>query len=324
MKAATLIPGIRRLVEHNGQVRAGESAVVVTDPTMTGYAELLAGELTAAGATPVVCVMPARHHDGEEPPPAVAAAMLSADVIFCPVSRSITHTRAMRAALDQGSRAILMTAYDDSVLTSPSLLLTDFAAQRDVCRRLGDTLAAARTIHVTSPGGTDLTFSVEGRGFANVLTGQPGQGELAPVPTIEVNVVPLEGTASGRIVADCSVPYLGIGLLREPIVCEVEDGFIASVEGGDQAAVLAADWAARGDKNCYNIAELGIGLNPHARPTGVMLEDEGILGTVHFGIGTSYTLGGSITAPTHYDLLVWHPVVSADDATVLRDREILV
>ena len=297
--------------------------VIVTDYLLEEYAHLLAGVVAAHGAEPLVCTMPPRPADGAEPSAAAATAMLDADVIFTPVSRSITHTKAMRAALDRGARAVLMTHHNDDVLTAPSLLTTNFEEQKPTCLRVGAALATGSTIHVSAPGGTDLRFSLSPERKPNVLTGQPDPGELAPVPTIEVNVVPFEGTANGTIVADCSVPYLGIGLLDEPIVCQVRDGYIVSVEGGKQAALLQQDWQSHGDRNCYNVAELGIGLNPHARPTGTMLEDEGILGTVHFGIGTSYTLGGTIVAPTHYDLLVWNPTVEVDDVAILRGTEVL-
>jgi leucyl aminopeptidase (aminopeptidase T) len=120
------------------------------------------------------------------------------------------------------------------------------------------------------------------------------------------------------------VPYLGIGLLREPIICTVEAGYITSIEGGEQARQLERNLRSYNDKNCFNIAELGIGLNPNARPTGVMLEDEGILGTIHIGIGTSHTLGGSILAPTHYDLLIWNPTIELDGVVIQRGKEILL
>ena len=55
-----------------------------------------------------------------------------------------------------------------------------------------------------------------------------------------------------------------------------------------------------------------MGLNPNARLTGEMLEDEGVMGTIHIGIGTSHTLGGEIVAPTHYDLLMWEPTIAVD------------
>ena len=67
--------------------------------------------------------------------------------------------------------------------------------------------------------GTDLCFGIEGR-VANVLTNIPEPGELGPIPDIEVNVVPVTGSAEGTIIADASVPYLGIGILgRTDRVC---------------------------------------------------------------------------------------------------------
>jgi len=55
---------------------------------------------------------------------------------------------------------------------------------------------------------------------------------------------------------------------------------------------------------------------------GEMLEDEGVVGTIHIGIGTSHTLGGDIVAPTHYDLLMWEPTIEVDGRVVQRDQEI--
>ncbi len=192
-----------------------------------------------------------------------------------------------------------------------------------MCRRVGEAFTEGNNLRLTSPRGTDLRFSIEGR-RANVLTNIPDRGELAPVPDIEVNVVPVEGTAEGRLIADASVPYLGIGVLREPIVCEVSDGYIERIEGGEQAEILLRDLESHADRNCFNVAELGVGLNPNARLTGQMLDDEGVLGTIHIGIGTSHTLGGKVVAPTHYDLLMWDPNIEVDGSVVQRGKEILV
>ena len=72
------------------------------------------------------------------------------------------------------------------------------------------------------------------------------------------------------------------------------------------------------------MGELGIGLNPNARLIGVMLEDEGVLGTIHIGIGTSLTLGGLVSAPMHYDLIMWEPTIVVDGKTVQKNKEVLV
>jgi leucyl aminopeptidase (aminopeptidase T) len=289
---------------------------------MRHYAELVAHAAREAGGSVTVSVMPLRTQDGAEPPEPVSRAMTEARVIFTPVGISITHTQAMRRALDAGARAILMTAHTDDILTSPALLATDFAEQAGVCRRLGAAFSGGSTIRLTSPGGTDLRFSAEGR-TANVLTNVPEPGELAPVPDIEVNVVPVTGSAEGVLVADASIPYLGIGILEEPVVCTMEAGIITRMEGGHQADELREHLESFGDPSCFNVAELGVGLNPNARLTGEMLEDEGVLGTIHVGIGTSHTLGGEVVAPTHYDLLMWKPTIEVDGRVVQRDREIL-
>ena len=315
--------GVEKIVRINGRVRGGEQVAVVTDESMFEIGSAVAAAAEEAGGQVTTCIIPVRERDGQDPPEPVAAAMGEADVIFTPVSISITHTRAMRAALARGARALLMTAHNDDVLGSPALLETDFDRQAEVCRRYGAALTTGRELRLTSPGRTDLSFSIAGR-TANVLTNVPDPGELAPVPDIEVNVVPVHGTAHGTLVANASVPYLGIGVLEEPIVCEMKDGYITSMRGGSQAEELRAHLESLGDRNCFNVAELGVGLNPNARLTGNMLDDEGVLGTIHIGIGTSYTLGGEIVAPTHYDLLMWAPTITVDGTVIQRDREILI
>ncbi len=317
-----LMEGARRLVTVNGRVREGEQVLIVTDPTMERFAAVVKRAATEAGASVTVAVMPVNRADGNEPPAPVANAMPEADVIFSPVQVSITHTRAMRAALDSGARAILMTAYTDDIMNSPALLQTDFAGQVHVCHRIGQAFTDGNHLRLTSPQGTDLQFSIEGR-VANVLTNIPDPGQLAPVPDIEVNVVPVTGSSEGVLIFDASVPYLGIGILEDPITCRVERGSIVEMTGGEVADRLRAHLESFGDPACFNVAELGVGLNPKARLTGEMLEDEGVLGTIHIGIGTSLTLGGEVMAPTHYDLLMWEPTIEVDGRVVQRDRDVL-
>lgn len=105
---------------------------------------------------------------------------------------------------------------------------------------------------------------------------------------------------------------------------EVRDGFITRIEGGRQAEVLRRDLESHGDRNSFNIAELGVGLNPKCKMIGIMLEDEGVLGSAHIGIGTNITLGGTIEAPCHYDLLVWYPRIEIDGEVVIDGKEVRV
>ncbi|MED5563487.1 MAG: leucyl aminopeptidase, partial [Gemmatimonadota bacterium] len=313
----------QRLVHVNARVQPGEIVVVVTDPTMQRYADAVGTAAREAGADVTLCVIPLRSQDGQEPPPPVARAMAEAAVIFSPVRVSITHTRAMRTALEAGARVCMMTAYTDAIMTSSALLETDFEGQAEVCRRLGAAFTEGESVLLTSPRGTDLHFGIEDR-VANVLTNIPEPGELGPIPDIEVNVVPVTGSAEGTIVADASVPYLGIGILEDPVVCSVHEGYIVEMTGGEQADFLREHLESFSDPHCFNVAELGVGLNPNARLTGEMLEDEGVMGTIHIGIGTSHTLGGEIVAPTHYDLIMWEPTITVDGRVVQRNKQVLL
>lgn len=314
----------KKIVEVNGRVKAGEKVVIVADYSMADIATQLSTAVSAAGGEVSLCFMDQRALDGQEPPAPIAAAMREADIVFSPVKYSITHSQAMKKALENGARSIQMTAHNEAVLLSSALLKTDFEAQVPRCHFLGDAFTKGRgkQVRLTSPKGTDLTFTIGGK-KTNVLTNIPNPGELAPIPDIEVNVVPVTGSANGTLIIDASVPYLGIGVLKEDMKCEVRDGLIISMEGGAQTRFLKEKLDSYGDPNCYNVAELGVGMNPGAELTGNMLDDEGVIGTIHIGIGTSSTLGGDVIAPMHYDLIMWEPTIEIDGQVVLENKTLI-
>ena len=55
-----------------------------------------------------------------------------------------------------------------------------------------------------------------------------------------------------------------------------------------------------------------------------MLNDEGVNGTVHIGIGTSANLGGTVSAKTHFDAVNRIPTVWIDDELILCEGEVSV
>lgn len=68
---------------------------------------------------------------------------------------------------------------------------------------------------------------------------------------------------------------------------------------------IADVWGEHDDPAVYNIAQLGVGMNPECRTfTGWFSNDHGVFGTVHVGIGTSSNLGGTIRAPVHFDAMM--------------------
>jgi 2,5-dihydroxypyridine 5,6-dioxygenase len=322
MKKILMSKGARTIVEVCAGVQAGEQAVIVTEPSMFSMAEAMAAAVYGAGAEPVIALMTPRSADGQEPPAGVAAAMRASNVFFNVVRTSITHTRATRDAAAAGSRGMMMTQFTDEMLIHGGIE-ADFRAIAPRCQAVAKAMAGVEQIRLTSPHGTDLTLSAKGR-RGNALTCLISPGHFTTVPTIEANVSPVEGSAEGTIVADASIPYIGIGLLREPVIARVEKGLIVSIGGGAQATHLAEDLASKHDSLVYNVAELGIGLNPHCRFIGAMLEDEGVCGSVHIGIGTNITLGGNVKAACHYDLIMTGATIAADGRVILEKGEVKV
>lgn len=320
MRNIQMAKGARTVVEKCAGVKPGEKVVIVTERNRFQMAEILGAAVYAAAAEPVIVVMSPREVDGQEPPEAVAAAMSKADVFLCVVNRSITHTHAVKNATLAGARGLVMTHFSEDMLVHGGIE-ADFPSIAPICKAMAKALAGSKDVHLTTPHGTDLRFSAKGR-RGNALYGVVEPGEFSTIPTIEANVSPLEGTAQGRIVADASVPYLNIGVLREPVICEVVDGYITEMRGGEEAEILKKDLDSKEDPEVYNIAELGVGLNPHCYFCGFMLEDEGVWGSVHIGIGTSITLGGTVKAKSHYDLIMTGATLVADGKTLLKDGQV--
>jgi leucyl aminopeptidase (aminopeptidase T) len=320
MKDVMMARGARTLLDVCVAVKPGEIVLIVTDMVKFPIARVLATAAVERGAETILSVMQPRARAGQEPPKPVAEAMKNSDVIFLPVSYSVTHTHAVKNAAAAGARIVALTEFTEDMMIHGGLE-ANFEELKPICLKVAGRFGKGKTAHITTPAGTDLRMNIAGRP-GNALYCIVGPGQFSPVPNVEANVSPIEGTAIGRIVVDASVPYLGIGVIEQPISVEVKDGFITRIEGGRQADVLRRDLESHGDKNSFNIAELGVGLNPLCRLIGIMLEDEGVLGTAHIGIGTNITLGGTIKAPCHYDLLVWNPRIEIDGEVVVDGKEV--
>lgn len=322
MKNLVMTRGARTLIDDCTHTKSGEDVLIVTDMTKMDIAEAIASVVYEREAEPSIAVMEPRSRDGQEPPKSIASAMKSADVIFTPVSTSITHTNALKDAAANGARAIVMSAFTKDLMISGGIE-ADFEQQKPICQNVAKTLENGEKVQLSSPVGTNLNFDIQGRP-GNSLYCVVEEGEFSTVPTIEANVSPIEGTANGTIVVDASIPYLDIGLIEEPIEVAVADGFITNIKGGMQAKVLEDQLESFDDSNAYNIAEMGIGLNPKCQMKGIMLEDEGVFGTAHIGIGTSITLGGETKAPCHYDLIMWKGKVQVDGETIMESENLKI
>jgi len=319
VQLAGVMSGARKVVRILARVQGGEKVLVVADTDTTAVAEALTAAALEITPEVVTTFMTPRRVDGDEPPAVVASALLAADVALLPVSYSISHSAAVRAALEGGTRVLSLPAPTPDQLVRGGAE-ADFEAQAPTVRRVADRLTAASAAHLRTPAGTDCAFDLRGRkGNAHdCILDRPGK--FSAFPNIEANISPVDGTAQGVLVFDGSIPNLRLGRpLRDPVICTVERGRIVKVEGGWEAEMIRKVWAALGDAAVYNIAQLAIGLNPEILMlTGTWAQDHGAFGTVHIGIGTSANLGGTTKAAAHFDGMMYRPTLALDGDVLLE------
>ncbi|CAM3649076.1 aminopeptidase [Deinococcus frigens] len=154
-------------------------------------------------------------------------------------------------------------------------------------------LSVADTVRIEAPG-TDITLRVGGRTWAN----SDGKRNM---PSGEVFTGPLEDSAEGVITFTVPAQYGGTTVRGARLVFRAGQVVEATANEGEDVlrAALATDPGAR------RLGELGIGTNSGIQtPTGNILFDEKIGGTVHLALGRSYLeTGGVNTSAVHWDLI---------------------
>jgi leucyl aminopeptidase (aminopeptidase T) len=289
-------------------VGPGEDVLVIGDPASRELAEGLRDAAARAGADAVLALMDERATDGTEPPPAIAAALLACDVYLAPTTRSLSHTRARKAASDAGVRGATLPGVTADMLAR--VMAVDFDALKARTQAITRLLDEAETAHVTCPHGSDLTLDLTGR------PGIPDYGDLTAkhafgnLPAGEGFVAPLGG--HGQLAATSVAP---LGISPEPVLLTVEDGNLVDANGplGPQFVELLRAHGPLGT----NLAELGVGTNDAATLTGNVLEDEKILGTIHVAFGASAGIGGTVSVPIHLDVVVLEPTLDVGGTRVL-------
>jgi aminopeptidase len=300
-------------------VQPGERVLVVTDaPLRTiGYATFEAArELT----TEVLLIeMTPRQSNGAEPPAEVAALMTQVDVVLCPTSKSLTHTDSRRAASAKGVRVATLPGVTEDVMVR--CMNADYQEIAARTFRICDLMRQTKVVRVTAPAGTDVTLPIEGR-EAHASSGLfREKGLWGNLPTGEAYLAPVEGVSNGIVVVDGSMA--SVGMVDQPIRITVKDGYATDIVGGASARRLVELLEPHG-KDARTVAEFGVGTNDRAILTGVILEDEKVMGTIHIAFGDNKSMGGSVRVASHLDGLIKQPTVWFDARKVMEGGRLLV
>jgi aminopeptidase len=187
--------------------------------------------------------------------------------------------------------------------------------------RLCELMERTTSIRVTAPAGTDITMPIAGR-QAHASSGLfREKGQSGNLPTGEAYLAPLEGESNGVVVVDGSMA--GIGMVGQPLRIRVERGYATEITGGPEAQKLIALLEPHG-QDARTVAEFGIGTNDKAILTGVILEDEKVMGTIHVAFGDNKSMGGTVRVASHLDGLIRNPTVWFDETKIMEDGRLLV
>jgi hypothetical protein len=298
-------------------VRPGEQVVLLTDDgTDAAVVDGLREGVGARGAVAVVARMPLPRLPGSEPPTTVAAMMFEAGAIIELTSLFIGSSLARQRATGNGARYLAMPGVRLETFRDGGPLTVDFAGLRARVEDVGAAWTRARTFRLTTPAGTDLRGSIEGRP-GRVLHGLACSGGdyMAP-PDIEAGTAPLEGSTNGIVVVDADLLFMGQGPLPEPVVLHIRAGELAGVEGRERYR-LTEMIDRCSDSRMSNLAEVSMAFNPAGRVCSVAMETESALGTAHIALGNSLAYGGTVDAVAHLDCVMRDATLELDGETVL-------
>jgi leucyl aminopeptidase (aminopeptidase T) len=196
---------------------------------------------------------------------------------------------------------------EDMMLNSVNV---DFEKMKQTASFLCKSFLNAEQLHITTEEGTDILLGVKDRIFSNDISIK--EGEMCNLPCGEIYCAPLETEAKGVIVFNASIG--DIGILKYPLRVYVNKGKIVKFQSDDEILIKKISELTAVDEQARVIGELGIGLNPGARITGNMLEDEKTLGTAHiaFGNNEDFPGGGKNSSKIHRDYLFYQPTLEVE------------
>jgi leucyl aminopeptidase (aminopeptidase T) len=307
---------LRTVVRDCLGVRAGEDVLVIADPPSRELGDALREAAQEADGDATLAVIAERPSHGSEPPPSVAAALKAADVYIAPTTKSLSHTRARKAATEAGVRGATLPGVTADLLAR--VMAVDFAALRERSRAVAARLDAADEALITCPRGTDLRLDLRDRSGIADDGDLSAPGAFGNLPCGEGFIAPAGG--EGIVVASTLASF---GLVEEPARLTVDGGRLTAAADPAGERFLA-HLREHGGEDGTNLAELGVGTNDRATLTGNVLEDEKILGTVHVAFGASAAIGGTVSVPVHEDVVVLDATLDVAGEPLLSEGRLLV
>ena len=314
-KRGAMLDSARKVFREALGVRKNETILLIYDkPTENvGRAFILAADMLGLSLTPRMIEITSGN--GADPDLETIAMMSKHNIVIAATHYSLTHCAAMTAARkNYGIRGCTLPGITDdlfvrSMQVSPKTLQSDG-------QRWKERLKGVRKIRIVTEKGTDLTFGIGKFPIWVDDADFRSAGCVGNIPAGEVFMVPDDGTAQGRIVADASIASMPWKENDPDCIIDIKKGAAVGFQS-ERGQQLKEMLAAAGSKG-FVVAEFGIGTNSVLQISGNLLEDEKVKGTIHIAFGNSASMGGNNDVPVHIDCMVRQPDVFADGKLVMK------
>ena len=187
-------------------------------------------------------------------------------------------------------------------------------------------LKAAKTMQVTSPGGSNLSIRIEGAQVGGVWGYTEKPGTLSHWPGGLCLAFPKAQSVNGVLVmapGDMNLTFKRY--VESPVRLQIEQDFVTSIEGTGVDAELMRDYfAAWGDREAYAVSHVGWGMNKRARWESLSMYDKrdsngteqrAFAGNFLYSTGANEVAGRHTLG--HFDLPFRHCTVSLDGRDVV-------
>ena len=229
----------------------------------------------------------------------------------------------------QGGTRILLAVEPPEVLAR----LVPTEADRARVTAAASLLEQANQLRVVSAAGTDLRCALGEYPVIKEYGFVDERGRWDHWPSGFLFTWSNEGSSNGTVVLDKGDILLPMkSYVNEPIVLTIADGFVTSIDGGLDAALLRDYIVSFDDPEAYAVSHLGWGLQKRARWSTLGLYDREATigmdarafdGNFLFSLGPNNEAGGSRLTPCHIDIPMRHCTVSLDGTAVVRGGEVV-
>ncbi|MDB5484985.1 MAG: leucyl aminopeptidase [Tardiphaga sp.] len=229
----------------------------------------------------------------------------------------------------QAAGVRILTAVEPAPLLARLLPTTELRERVEIG---ADYLAKAKTMHITSRHGTDVTYKIGSYPTISEYgyTDTPGRWDHWPAAFVFTGAA--DDGVDGTIVlapGDVLLPFNTY--VREPVVYTIENGWVTDIRGGLEAELIKSYMGEFKDPRGMGMSHVGWGLDHRAQWHGLTqfgggmgMELRSFYGNVMFSTGPNNELGGPNDTACHLDIPMRGCSLFLDGEPMVLDGDIAV